>query len=636
MVLVACSATDPQVTRGTSVEDVASTDVEDPADETGPDSTDETSPQVDRGSIDWSECDDEDYAPGVECATLDVPLDHDDPSAGTITLAVTRLPASDEAVGSIIVNPGGPGGSGNDMVGLDLGFDASRFGDLSESYDFVGLDPRGVGDSSPPIDCVDDAWLDSHALDDPTPDTPDEVAQLAAAGDEFAAGCVANTPGLAEYDTLNTARDIDLLRQAVGDEQLTFYGASYGTFLGGVYATLFPDNVRALVLDGAVYQTGLDFFESSRIQILGFEQAFGNWAADCQDDTTCPFHTDDVGARWLALRAALDTEPVPGKDGRLANERAVVDATFTSMYQKDLWGPLANALAAAEEGDGTALLALTDLGNEREADGTWSNLSEAFPVLSCTSGLDGPTTDDIEARVAALVAEAPHLGLGLRADDFTQACAGLPTATPTEISYSGSGPVLVIGGQNDPATPFVWAGRLQEAMGAQATVLTFTGEGHTSLGSSSCVTEAVERVLGGAETIEADTVCDPDPPTPAPDWLADAPEVPGTTPFPFEDAAGLFGFPDGTYVSVFTMPSERDGAADAVSDAFDEGGWSLLSREDLPIIDELDGTALFFSDDEDEQLQVIVLGPDILASPDFGTIGSLVPTGTSMILYIVY
>lgn len=643
--LAACSATDAQVTRGTSATITTEFDTTDtspgdtvPVDttpsDTSPDDTAPVGTDERSSTLDWKQCDNAKYAPEVECATLSVPFDYDQPDGATIDLALTRLPATGTAVGSVLVNPGGPGGSGNEFLAENLAFDPSEFGDLTDTYDLVGFDPRGVGESAP-IDCVDNAWLDAHEFLDPTPDTPEEQAALDDSDREFAAGCVAHTTGdLAQYDTKNTARDMDRIRAALGDEQLTFYGASYGTFLGGVYATLFPDNVRAMVLDGAYYPADEDAFTSIRTQWLGFEGAFTNWANDCQANAACPFHADDVGARWLALRTELDQSPLPASAGRQANEAAVVDATIAALYDKSSWDPLSQALAAAEQGDPTALVTLADLYAGREADGTWSNLNEANQVLNCTSGLVGTTTPtDLAAKVDALHTEAPHFGYDVRVEDFTDPCAGLPTEPAETITYSGPAPILVTGGKNDPATPFVYAEKLSTALGSSASLITYTGEGHTSMGSSSCVSDAGVAVLRDASAAPTGLVCDQDPPPSAPDWFADLPTVDGLSPYEMEDAASLFGFPKGTYAKAFVSTASQADVTAAVKQSFDDAGWLRAAGTKIPIGDqngdlvgELDGS---------HGLQIIVLGPEVMATPDLATLGRLLPKGATLVLYVV-
>lgn len=582
----------------------------------------------DPGTIDWEPCDEDGYAPDAECGTLTVPLDHDEPDGETIDLALVRLAAESEAVGSVLFNPGGPGGSGIEMVAE--GLDPTEYGDLHATYDFIGFDPRGVGASSP-IDCVDDAWLDAHVYADPTPDDDAEQAIVDETDAQFAAGCAQNTPGLAQYDTINTARDMDLIREAVGDEQLTFYGASYGTLLGATYATLFPARVRAMVLDGAFDPLDEDSFATAKIQIDGFEQAFGNWIADCESDESCAVHADDVSARWLALRAALDATPALAADGRSAGEGVLVSATITALYSEQTWPALANALVRAEQGDGTGLFLLADLLNGRSQDGTWTNISEANPVLTCTSGLLLPAEGDLTAEVEQLRADAPHFGYSATVEDFADPCAGLPQGELPALAYSGTGPILVTGGENDPATPIIYAERLVTAMGPHAGMIRFTGEGHTALSASSCVQQAAEAVLLDAVDPDPETTCDPDAPRESPAWFEDLPAVEGLEVVDLGDVSALLTLPDELFGKILATQTSAAAAADAVAAAFGAAGWSV----DGPAEVELPGgNALNLTLTRGAQaVSVIVIDKELLASGDLASLGALVPGGSSVAIY---
>jgi pimeloyl-ACP methyl ester carboxylesterase len=329
-------------------------------------------------TIVWGPCDDEPDAtdPSLECGRLSVPLDHADPGGERLQLALVRLPAVEgDAVGVLLVNPGGPGASGVDMVlqgaaGLPYELGAERF-------DIVGFDPRGV-DRSGGIECLTDAEMDATMYVDDTPDTPEEQAALDAAESLFDDACVARYgDGLRHYSTEATARDMDLLRAALGEQLITYYGASYGTYLGAVYATLFPDRVRAMVLDAAYEPTGDTIEEQYSAQLVGFEQAFDGWVAWCQQDTSCAVHGPDVWATWEQLADALDAAPVPAQDGRSANQTVLYGATTAALYSESSWPVLADAMAAAQAGDGTGLYRLADGYAGRNPDGTYPSLLQS-------------------------------------------------------------------------------------------------------------------------------------------------------------------------------------------------------------------------------------------------------------------
>ncbi|MEZ5258889.1 MAG: alpha/beta fold hydrolase [Ilumatobacteraceae bacterium] len=582
--------------------------------------------------IDWRDCEDDSLTSvGLDCGTLDVPLDYDDPGADTIELALVRLPAtSSSPTGSILFNPGGPGGSGIEFVATAVVVDPSVFGPIHRSFDLIGFDPRGVGDSSP-IDCVDDAYFDEVLLADPTPDDDAERALRDAASDEFVDGCLADKGDtLAEYDTVNTARDMDQIRRAVGDEQLTYYGVSYGSYLGAAYATLFPDNVRALVLDGAFSPGDDDAITSAEIQLRGFEQAFGNWAADCEADDTCPFHADDVSARWLALRDALDADPLPIEDGRTAGEGAILWGTIAALYSPSTWTALSQALAAAEGGDGSKLVGLADLYTGRDPDGHYSNQEEANPVISCASGLNAAMPEDAAERLAALVPELPHFAALVDPEDLDDPCTGLPVGSTPAFAYDGDAPSLVIGGQNDPATPFVYAERLVDAMGASAGLVTFTGEGHGATGSSACVTELVGQVLVDAETPPADTTCDPDPERQPPAWFSTLPAVDGLAPYDLGDVGELFGFPSSFYATALVS---EDGAAEvvaAIEAAYQAAGWPLVDNSEVPVGDSSIASLTFAG--TDGILAALVIGTEALVEPDLASLGTLFPDDHTIVV----
>ena len=304
------------------------------------------------GSLAWGPCE-EDIGDAFECATLAVPLDYDDPAGPTIDLALIRYPA-EPAIreGAILLNPGGPGGSGFEFAAAAAEALDFEMG-LGGRFDIIGFDPRGV-DRSGGIDCIDDAAIEALLYADDTPDDAVEAAASVAQQKAFGHACqqiYGDT--LRHYSTENTARDMDMIRAALGDEQLSYLGVSYGTYLGGVYATLFPERVRAMVLDSAYEPTGDSEYDQWVTQLVGFEQAFANWAAWCEEGTECAFTDTDVGARWDRLIATLEATPAKSDSGRPVNHVAMETATISAMYSELAWPSLGAALAEAEAGDGT-------------------------------------------------------------------------------------------------------------------------------------------------------------------------------------------------------------------------------------------------------------------------------------------
>lgn len=581
----------------------------------------------------WDVCDDKELTDaGVECATVTVPLDYDDPTGTTIDIAIVRRPADGQKIGSLLVNPGGPGGSGIDLVARQFApLATAQYAAIADRFDIVGFDPRGV-DRSNGIHCVDDATVERFAYLDGTPDTPEEEQLLADKQQAFANGCSsAYGPSIVEYDTANTARDMDMIRAAVGDDQLTYYGASYGTYLGAVYATLFPDHVRALVLDSAFDPTGLDEGAQSEIQLTGFEGAFANWVAWCSATTDCAFGSNDVDARWTALRDRLDTTPISGSDGRQVNRDVFVTATIAALYSKSTWPLLAAALGQAEDGDGSGLLTLFDSYSGRQPDGSWDTQVQSGRVISCASGLSLPPPDPA-AAAASLIATSPHFGFDATADSFTHDCDGIGEGSQVTLGYHGYAPILVVGGENDPATPIVWAHQLTEKLGAGATLLTYSGEGHGAFFASNCVRAAASDVLIEAQASSV-TSCEPDTPASAPSWFGSIPRPGDAAKIDLMGAEEMLGVDPATmYSEAYLSPSAT--AADDVEQAAGATDWTLLQRMPAGIDGGDDAETLIFLGPDGEQLAVVVLGPVALALPDLAAIRPFLGDAASILLYV--
>jgi pimeloyl-ACP methyl ester carboxylesterase len=603
-------------------------------DTSAPDATDTptTDAPAEVGTVEWGTCDIENADPDAECGSLSVPLDYDTPDGERIDISLVRIAASkpSKRIGSILFNPGGPGGSGVDMVALQVGPQRTlRYPELGEKFDLIGFDPRGV-DRSSGIRCVDDAWQEKYRYIDSTPDTPDEQVLKDESESTFVTACL-ETYGdsLIEYDTANTARDMDQIRAALGDEKLTYYGVSYGTILGAVYATLFPDNVRALVLDSAYDPQGIDSGESAIIQFRGFEGAFANWVTWCEANEGCSFGNTDVDARWTALRDRLDTTPIPADDGRLANRDVMVLATISALYSKSSWPLLAIALADADAGDGTGIYALADSYNGREADGTWATIQQSNPVIQCASGLAIAPAADPAATAAAAAKVSPHFIYATTADDWDSGCDGLPEGSIPATTYSGAGPILVVGGLNDPATPFEWAEKMSKSLGGS--LLTFTGEGHGAFFESSCVVDAVVGVLVSGEQTDV-TTCEPDVPMARPDWFDGLAIPAGFEPIDLLGAEELLGLDPATmYATSFVSSSTA--AADDLSAALEAGGWSEAQRAPLEIDGATDGEQVVFLG-PDGTLAALILGPTTLGLPDLATFSGLVPDGKTLVVLI--
>ena len=593
----------------------------------------------DPGPIEWGTCTDDLVTEDVmECATMTVPLDYSAPDGDTIDIALVRAPASSDREGAVLFNPGGPGGSGFSPIAINGTYLQSALG--LEHFDLVGFDPRGV-DRSGGIKCVDDAYMDEHAFIDDTPDTPEEQA-LYDDDSSFDDACTAKYGDtLRQYSTENTARDMDAIRVGLGDQQITYLGISYGTYLGGVYATLFPDNVRAMVLDSAYEPNGDTVEEQYLTQLVGFENAFNDWAAWCESDEVCEFHAADVGKRWDALRVQLDEHPLTADDGREINQATLDTATSSALYSKSEWPALGAALATAENGDGAQLIAMADAYNGRNDDGTWDSLFQSFGVIRCASGITTQAADDPEALLQKIHEQAPRFGADVTLDDLVatddgdiDGCSTLTGAVqPVELGYEGDGPIVVIGGTNDPATPIRWAEEMTAEMGPSARMVTFTGEGHGQLLSSTCVTDIEAALLADLTLPDDGTVCDPDPVIERPDWFGDIPIPAGidaeVVSLPAVNA--VLGLTDTTaYGELHLTSLSAADAADALDAALKDAGFSSLGSQDIGIDDSID---VAYSAPDGGLLLVLLFGPRAWDDDQLSSAKDVVPEGKTVVLF---
>ncbi len=451
-------------------------------------------------TIAWEGC-----GEGLECGTLTVPLDHADPTKGTVDLFVQRRPARDQdrRIGTLVVNPGGPGVAGTVLVEQASFYFTDE---LRDRFDIVGFDPRGTGRSSP-VDCVDD--LDPFLIStDPTPDAPGELEQLAAVDAVLVAGCSARSGPLLPYlSTQANAQDMDSLRRALGEEQLSYFGFSYGSELGGTWATMFPDTVRAAVLDGAANPN--DGWEADETaQAAALERGFLTAMQSCAADPGCPFYSDgNPVAAYEALAAALDAAPVPGPSGRPpAGPRLLFYATVAALRDPSRWNDLYRALADARDGDVDRLYALYDGYVRRASDGTFSNAIEAFVSIGCLDDPGPSDTADFPALDARIRRAAPHMGVGF---GYNYACARWPArlgSAPLRLTAAGAGPVLVVGTTGDPITPIETSRALADDL-EEGVLLTVDGFRHTGYGLNQCSTDVVDRYLVDLTVPAEGTVC---------------------------------------------------------------------------------------------------------------------------------
>ncbi|WP_030594577.1 alpha/beta hydrolase [Streptomyces fulvoviolaceus] len=446
-----------------------------------------------------------------QCATLKAPLDWDKPKGDTIGLALIRAKASgDEStrIGSLVFNFGGPGGSGVTTLPA-FGEDYAK---LRTRYDLVSFDPRGVGRSAP-VECLNDPQLDAYFQQDATPDDTAERTELLDNTKEFNAACEENSKKiLPQVRTTDAARDMDLMRQVLGDDKLHYFGISYGTELGGVYAHLFPKNVGRAVFDAVVDPTQTSE-QGSLGQAKGFQLALDNFAADCTSKTEdCPVgdSAQDVKDRIAKLLADLDKNPIPGIGLRKLTQTAATNGIAQSLYSQDFWEYLTEGLEQAYDGDGRVLMLLSDSMNGRAENGEYSNISAANISINCADDKPRYTAADVEQKLPEFRAASPLFGDFLAwsmvgCTDWAVAGA----ADHPEVSASGAAPILVVGNTGDPATPYEGAQKMVDALGKGVGVeLTYKGQGHGAYDSKNkCVQDAVNGYLLDGKVPAAGTVC---------------------------------------------------------------------------------------------------------------------------------
>lgn len=443
--------------------------------------------------LQWTNC-----GHGLQCSAAKAPLDWSEPSSGEIKLALIRQPATGTSHGSLLVNPGGPGGSGFDFIreSIDYATDAT----LQKNFDIVGFDPRGVGRSTA-VACYDARQMDAYLYDVSTLKRGSDawIAEQRKVATEFGAACALNTgPLLGHVDTVSAARDLDLLRAVLGDAKLHYLGYSYGTYLGAVYAGLHPDKVGRVVLDGALDPSASNF-EVTKVQAEGFESALRAYLDSCVRGSDCPFTgtADQAMSKVGALLASVEANPIRNPDGRMLGANTLLTAIIYPLYDPNAWSLLTGMLVDVMSGSAEAAFQLADAYNSRSANGTYTdNSTEAFMAINC---LDYRYDDDpatMRAQAAQLAEVAPVIGPYMGFGDI--GCASWPAESTVDrgpIAAKGAPAIVVIGTTNDPATPYVWAQALAGQLDS-GHLVTYQGEGHTAYNkSNACVNDAVDAYL---------------------------------------------------------------------------------------------------------------------------------------------
>ena len=458
--------------------------------------------------VDWRRCGD-----GAQCGKVTVPVDWDAPDGDTLQLALARRPATRESRGALLVNFGGPGVAGASLVRRhDRAGTSSKT--VRRAYDLVGFDPRGTGGSAP-LDCLGDRELDAFlAFDpvaDPTTDLPAAAREFQANARPFIDGCARDGgPLLAHLDAGSVARDMDVIRAALGQDRLNYLGYSYGTLLGALYADAHPQRVGRMVLDGAM-DPASTFTDVEVGQAQGMERALRAFVTWCLDEGDCALTGDvDEGMRQIGrILATADRDPLRTGDGRRLTAALALTGIISPLYDDQAWPDLDDALGRARDGDGSGLLELADEYSERDDEGRYaSNLNEIFNAVKC---VDYPATADtghLQDTAARIRRAAPVLGPYLSHGELLCAQWPVPPArTPAPVTAAGAPGILVVGTTGDPATPYAWARSLAGQL-ESGVLLTHEGEGHIAYQrSSACVDRAVDAYLVDGLLVPDGTVC---------------------------------------------------------------------------------------------------------------------------------
>jgi pimeloyl-ACP methyl ester carboxylesterase len=470
-----------------------------------------------------------------QCTTIKAPVNWQKITGQSISLALIKHPATGTPTGDLLVNPGGPGGSGVDFV--EEGVDGVVDRAVAAHYDVIGFDPRGVG-ASAPVTCFDNKDQDTYlyGVNTAAIGTTKWIANEEKKARTLAAACDKNTgPVLGHIDTVSAAEDMDLIRSALGDTRLNYLGYSYGTFLGTIYAGLFPQSVGKMVLDGADDPWGLDYQptpddvpagdyavdpadDSTVAQAVGFEDALVDYLESCQTNVSatvgllrCPFDSTLANAkrRVEGFLAGADKHPLVAKDGRVLDAASLATAIDDSLYDPDDWSKLTEMFAQVEDGDPTIAFQFADDYNDRNLNGTYDNNGDlAHLAIGCLE--EGPSVDiPFDRREATeLKKVAPILGIYDAYGDLV--CSGWkygPSPFPNPPSAKGTGPILVLGTTGDPATPYASARDLADQLDG-GHLITLHGQGHTAYNRGDlCIDTTVDAYLLHGTVPKKDPEC---------------------------------------------------------------------------------------------------------------------------------
>lgn len=440
--------------------------------------------------LSWDTCYD-----NFQCAMMDVPIDYAKLSTGTFQISVLRYQAQDQKhrIGSLIVNPGGPGASG-----VEYAYNAEYLfsPDITDKYDIVGFDPRGVAESEPII-CYTDKETDENFASDSKPDNAAELQSTIKSTKEFISKCEDKNDHITAFSTANAARDMDILRAVLGDSKLNYMGKSYGTFMGSLYAQLFPNNIGRVVLDGAVDPT-ISTYDQTLAQAVSFDDALEAFIKDCATHNSCPLPSDQASATkvLIDLFASTAKKALPLRDKkskRTLTESLMVVGTASALYDSQTgWPALRDAIKEAQNGYGDGFIALSDQYTGRQEDGTYrSNEFDSGAVIDCLDFADNRSVDQISEDAKAIAKAAPVFGPYIGYGGLT--CKFFPQTKPVVVTTTKtSAPIIIIGTTRDPATPYAWAQGLHKLL-TNSQLVTLVGDGHTGQGRGiACIDDAID------------------------------------------------------------------------------------------------------------------------------------------------
>jgi len=459
----------------------------------------------------WSGC----GASGIDCAEFTVPLDWDDPAGDTIQIAVARHKAKGTPLGSLLINPGGPGGSGYDFVHDSVNYIVSS--QVLAKYDIIGFDPRGVNHSSP-VACYTDSadqdeWL--YGTYSSAYGTQGWYDELTGRAKDWAAACEQNTGALLGHlDAASVARDMDVIRAVLGDTELHYLGYSYGTYLGTMYAELFPKKVGRMVLDGAVDPTVGDL-DALATQMAGFDSGLRAYMEWCLQQSGCPFG-GSVDASLQSVRQMLDTVDArrfTASDGRVLDSATVATGIIFTLYSESYWPELSTLFTQLRKGDADTVFVYADAYNGRDPGGYADNSMDIYTAVTCDEGTLADDGVDVFAGLERIDAAAPILGRYAAYDDYAvlkAVCTNWPVPTaklPDSFTAAGAAPIMVIGPTNDPATPYANAQSLAKQL-SSGFLVTYNGEGHTIYAQGvACIDDTVDAYLISGKVPSAGPKC---------------------------------------------------------------------------------------------------------------------------------